>query len=103
MSIQPETIILNQCRDLLKLHGFVVIRNQQGIASHKGMSDLTAIKKGRVFWVEIKTKSGKLSSHQIKFRDMIESVGGDYWTIRSVEEIAQHISDAGLADKKVLF
>ena len=52
----PETVIQNQIRDLLRMDGWFVIRHQQGMGCHKGLSDLTAIKEGRTIYIEVKTK-----------------------------------------------
>ena len=54
----PETIIQGQVRDALRLDGWYVIRHQQGMGSHPGLSDLTAIKDGVTIYVEIKTPRG---------------------------------------------
>ena len=35
----PETVIQNQIRDLLRMDGWFVIRHQQGMGCHKGLSD----------------------------------------------------------------
>ena len=51
----PETIIQNQVRQLLRMDGWYVIRHQQGLGCHKGLSDLSAIKNGITIYIEIKT------------------------------------------------
>lgn len=67
-----------------------MIRNQQGLGSHKGMADLTACKQGMVVFIEVKTPKGYLSEYQKKFQRDIASQGCIYEVARSVED-AEHI------------
>lgn len=82
-----ETDILRQVRDYLRIRGFFVIRNQMGIGTHKGMTDLTAIREGEVWFIEIKTPKGKLSADQEQFRRDIEEHSGRWLVARSIEDI----------------
>jgi Holliday junction resolvase len=81
-----ESDILKQVRDYLKMTGWFIIRNQQSMGSHKGLSDLTAIKNGKVIWIEIKRPGGKLSPYQIKFKEDIQMFGGIYIWLTSLDE-----------------
>lgn len=76
-----ERDVLRQVRDYLTHKNFFVYRNHQSLGSHKGLSDLTAIKGGRVIWLEIKKPGGKLSDYQKAFRDAINMHGGEYYVI----------------------
>ena len=38
-------------------------------------------------WLECKTKAGKLSPSQIKFRDGVNHYGGFYFVVRSIEDV----------------
>lgn len=82
-----ESDILKQVRDYLRWADWYVIRNQQSMGSHKGLSDLTAIKEGKVVWIEIKRPGGKLSQHQENFRKDIEEHGGIYWVVTDIKDI----------------
>ncbi len=84
---QPEGIVLDQCRQYLRVLGWYVIRIQQGPLCHKGMSDLVCIKDGRVVFLEIKATKGKQSDKQIKFQAEIEFYGGRYLVARSLEDV----------------
>lgn len=84
-----ESEILATCRELLRLRGWFCIRHQQGLGSHRGLSDLTAIKAGRVLWIEIKTPRGRLSQYQERFRADIMAAGGTYLTIDDPNELEQ--------------
>lgn len=83
----PETEIQNSVRDLLRADGWFVIRHQQGMGAHKGLSDLTALKDGVTIYVEIKTPKGRLSEWQEIFKKDIEAHGGRYIVCRSIEDI----------------
>ncbi len=63
-----------------------MIRNQQNMGSHKGLSDLTVLKNGVVWFLEIKTADGKLSKYQILFMNNIIESGGNYMVIRSIDD-----------------
>jgi hypothetical protein len=86
-----ETDILRAIRDFLRLHGWFVIRNQQGLGSHKGMPDLTVIRRGQVWWIEVKKSGGLLSADQCVFRGEIEDHGGNWLVARSIEDV-EHLA-----------
>lgn len=88
----PETIIQNQVRELLRMDGWYVIRHQQGLGSHPGLSDLTAIKDGKTIYVEIKTPKGYQSDRQKQFQHEIEVHGGIYIVCRRVEDIQPYLT-----------
>lgn len=88
----PETIIQNQVRELLRHDGWYVIRHQQGLGSHAGLSDLTAIKDGKTIYIEIKTPKGYLSDRQKQFQHEIESHGGVYVVCRKIEDIQPYLT-----------
>jgi Holliday junction resolvase len=91
-----EKDILKAVKDLLKIEGFFVIRNHQSLGSHPGLSDLTAIKKGKVFFIEIKTSRGFQSNDQINFQKNVESHGGVYLLIRSVDSLFETLKEMDL-------
>lgn len=82
-----ETEIQNAIRDHLRWHGWFVIRHQQGLGCHKGLSDLTAIKDGRTVYIEVKTPRGSQSEAQREFQADIEAHGGLYVLARGVEDV----------------
>jgi len=86
VSAQPETAILRAVAGYLRAAGWYVIRIQQGMGCHKGMSDLVCIRKGRVVFAEVKTPKGRLSDWQQGFRQVIANEGGEYVVLRSVED-----------------
>ena len=60
----------------------------------KGRSDLSAIKDGRVFFLEVKTKTGKASPEQLSFIDtMHERYGCTAGIVHSVEEAVELVGE----------
>ena len=88
----PETVIQNQIRDILRMDGWFVIRHQQGMGCHKGLSDLTAIKDGVTIYIEVKTKTGKQSDSQREFQKDIENHGGTYILARRIEDVEPYLT-----------
>ena len=82
-----ETDIQNAIREYLRWRGWFVIRHQQGLGCHKGLSDLTAIKNGRTVYIEVKRPKGTQSDDQLDFQADIEAHGGLYVVARSVEDV----------------
>ena len=89
---QPESVILNQVRDMLRLDGWDVTRHQQGIGSRKGFPDLTALKDGKTLYIEIKTPTGKQSVYQVEFEKICKAHGGTYILARSVNDIKPYLT-----------
>ncbi len=84
-----EADILAALRKYLRMRGWYVIRHQQGLGSHKGLADLTAIKDGKTVYLETKKPKGKLSPVQEQFRDCIEGHGGTYAVVASFEDVVR--------------
>lgn len=91
-SHNPETDIQNSVRDLLRADGWLVIRHQQGMGAHKGLSDLTALKDGETIYVEIKTPKGRLSEWQERFKHDVETHGGKYIVCRCIDDIKPYLT-----------
>lgn len=87
-----ESYIQDQVRAALRLDGWYVIRHQQNMGSHRGLSDLTAIKDGKTIYVEIKTPKGVQSPYQKEFQHEIQMHGGTYILARSVEDIQPYLT-----------
>jgi Holliday junction resolvase len=76
--LKSESKIQSEIMSLLNELGFFVIRNHtqgvrfttgRGSNPNRGMPDLTAIKAGEVFFIEVKTPQGKLNQDQIKWHE----------------------------------
>ena len=88
-----EADILSHVRSYLRWAGWYVIRIQQGLGCHKGVSDLIAVKNGSVYFIEIKTEKGKMSAYQEEFKTNIEEKGCYYFVVRSLEDIERIIKE----------
>lgn len=56
--------------------------------SMKGVSDLMVVFNGTVYFIEVKSASGRQSPDQQAFQAMVESNDCDYFIVRSVDDIA---------------
>lgn len=88
---KPESEIQGAVRKLLEMDGWYVIRHQQGMGCHKGLSDLSAIKNGITIYVEIKTPRGVQSDYQKDFQADVESHGAKYIICRDAEDIIPYL------------
>jgi Holliday junction resolvase len=86
-----EKDVKKQVRDYLRIRGWFVFSIWQGGMSYKGISDLIAIKKGKVLFVECKSPKGQLRPDQKKFKKSIEASGGTYIVARGYEDIKKEI------------
>jgi Holliday junction resolvase len=91
---KPETAVLSGIRDWLRLYGWYVIRIHQGLGCHKGLSDLIAIKKGVVLFIEVKLPDNPRSvqsEHQVQFEQCIKNRGGHYLVARCWQAVDEYI------------
>ena len=83
-----ETDIRRQVRDYLRIRGWFVFHILQGgVGVYRGITDLIAVKDGRVIFLELKTRTGRQSEHQKKFQADLEAHGGEYVLCRGVDEL----------------
>lgn len=57
----------------------------------KGISDLIAIKNGRVLFLEVKSRKGRLSESQKQFGEQIINAGGEFHVVRSISDVEEII------------
>jgi len=82
-----ETDIRRQIQDYLRLTGWFVYYNLQGLGSYPGLSDLVAVKGGKVVHIEVKRPGGHQSENQKRFQANLEAAGGAYVVAKSVEDV----------------
>ncbi len=58
----------------------------------KGLPDLIIVHEGMFIGLEVKRDGGKLSEHQVIFRDNILQNGGQYYMVSSVDEVIEIMS-----------
>lgn len=85
--LQPETGIKKASKEALWAFGWWCFPILQGLGAYPGISDIIAIRKGRVVFIEVKTPEGNQSPEQREFQRLIELHGGEYIIIRSSDEI----------------
>jgi Holliday junction resolvase-like predicted endonuclease len=76
-------------RDYLRIKGWFCFHVLQGLGAYRGISDLIAVKDGRVLFVELKTARGRQSEHQKEFQTDLEAAGGEYLLCRGVEDLQE--------------
>ncbi len=98
-----ESQIVNLCIRWLWLHGCYVWRQNTGaykpVNSDRyirfgipGCADIIGVigdgpMRGKFLAIECKSAKGKMSEHQIKFKEVIESKGGIYILAHSVDDL----------------
>lgn len=84
-----ETDIRKGLQAYLRLKGWFVYYNLAGLGAYPGLSDLVAIKDGRVIHVEVKTPAGRQSEKQLTFERDIKRCGGEYIVARCIEDLQE--------------
>lgn len=83
-----ETIIKRQIKQALGMvPDCFVYYNLQGLGAYKGVPDMTIIKGGIYYALEVKTPRGRMSEHQERFKEEVELAGGKYFVVTSPEEV----------------
>lgn len=91
--------------DWLRYQGWFVVKNNTvGIYKKStgkyipsqavGLADLTILKGGRVIMLEVKTPKGKQSDGQILFQSEWELHGGEYYVVRSIDDVERIIKES---------
>lgn len=86
-----EKEIQKDCITWLRYSGWYVIENYKNCGYLAGVSDVTIIKRGRVVWVEFKSKKGKQREKQKIFESNIKTHGGEYVVIRELTELMDYL------------
>ncbi|MCK4297762.1 MAG: hypothetical protein KAX28_14035 [Candidatus Marinimicrobia bacterium] len=86
-----ENDIKRQIKDYLSLKRYFHFHILQGLGAYKGIPDIIAIKNNRVLFLEIKRLTGKQSDYQKQFQVDIEGQGGEYYLIKSLEDLIKII------------
>lgn len=85
-----ESDVRKVCRDYLRIKGWFVFHLLQGLGCYPGLTDLIAIKDGRVLFIELKRPGkSKQSNCQKEFQIDIERAGGEYILVDSLERIME--------------
>lgn len=86
-----EKDIRRVCGDYLRVKGWFVFHLLQGLGCYPGLSDLVAIKRGRVLFIELKKPGkSKQSDIQMDFQADIERAGGEYILVDCLEDLMKN-------------
>ncbi len=85
-TLTPETLEKQAIKRYLKLKGVFFYHNLAGMGVYPGISDLTAIKDGKVYQIEVKASNGRQSDYQKEFQRNWEESGGTY-IIGGIDEV----------------
>ena len=81
-----ERVLQRKIIDYLKNSGILVVKTDS--TSTRGWPDLVVIlPAGEVHFIEVKTKTGRLSTHQQRIHEQLTKQGANIHVIRSLEEV----------------
>lgn len=93
-----ESAIQKQITEALKLKGYMVFRMNSGMARKNvklcpaGTPDLLALGPGNMFWIEVKTETGRLRPEQASMHVKLERLGQTVLIARRVEDVLNYIN-----------
>jgi len=107
MTELKEADIQKDILNYLRLNGFMAWRNnttgvysaklghyiKSGSGTLKGVSDIIALKNGAILFLEIKTKTGKLSDNQKQFLKDVKKHGAIGLVARSISDVEKVLMD----------
>ncbi|UNC91675.1 hypothetical protein [Candidatus Contubernalis alkaliaceticus] len=82
-----ESDIRKQVVDYLRITGWFVYHNLQGLGCYAGLSDIVAVKNGNVVHIELKAPEGKQRKEQVTFQTDLEAAGGLYVLADCIEDV----------------
>ena len=111
----PHSALVRECLGFLQAVGIFAWKNNTGALPTKsggfikfgavGSADIFALHAGRFIAIEVKTGKGKPTSAQLVWGQSVKECGGDWFCVRSVDELAafirQHLAGpAGVTHKE---
>ena len=82
----PETAEKQAIKDYLRIKGVFFYHNLAGLGCYPGLADITAIKDGEVYQIEVKAPGGRQSAKQKEFQEKWEDAGGHY-IVGGIDEV----------------
>ena len=86
-----ENDVKRQVKDYLSIKKYYHFPILQGLGAKRGIPDIIAIKNNRVLFLECKRPGGKQSDYQKQFQADIEGHGGEYYTVKSLDDLIKII------------
>lgn len=65
----------------------------QGEGVRAGIPDLTIVSSKRVIWVELKSRTGRLTESQCEVMGMIDNIGHNTLVCRSIDEFIVNVNE----------
>lgn len=91
-----EKDVRRVCKDYLQFKGWFVFHLLQGLGCYSGLTDLIAVKYGRVLFIELKRPGkSKQTEKQKIFQADIERAGGEYILAECLEDLIEAIKKGG--------
>ena len=97
MNHKSEGEIQKEIVDYLEAAGWLVFRMNSGKVRYnvymnkKGTPDLFVVRRGKAYWFEVKTATGKLSEAQKLRHRELEEHGQKVKTVRSLDDVLEVI------------
>lgn len=73
-----------------------IFKKQKSRFAINGVSDIIALHKGQAIFIEVKSKVGKESIDQKRFRENVENSGCIAFVAKSVEDVYRYLNDKGV-------
>ena len=86
-----ENDVKRQVKDYLSIKRYYHFPILLGLGAKRGIPDIIAIKNNRVLFLECKRPGGKQSDYQKQFQADIEGHGGEYYTVKSLDDLIKII------------
>ena len=91
-----ESDVRKVCKDYLQFKGWFVFHLLQGLGCYPGLTDMVAIKEGRVLFIECKRPVGGIHRKpQKEFKADVERAGGEYILAECLEDLIEGIKKGG--------
>ena len=100
----PKRAIVHHCANEVTEAGPRGAKRQAiltGMGVHPGFADLIVLCDGRVLFLELKSRKGRLSPAQEAFRDAVLALGFGWALVRSLDDALGALADHGLTTRVV--
>ena len=89
---QSEADLTKAIRALLRSQGIWHYKAWGGPMAEPGIPDIIGIWKNQLMAIEVKTKTGKLSEHQVRKIDEINRAGGLAFVARDLDDVIEKLN-----------
>ncbi len=82
-----ETSLKHAIKDYLGYKGVMHWYNLAGMGAYKGLPDIFALHRGKLYGIEVKAPRGVVSGHQEAFLSKLKEEGGVSIVARSLDDV----------------